>query len=184
MEFARTKLSGMVIIEPAVHRDRRGFFLEVYHAEKFRRAGIDAVFVQDNHSLSLRGTLRGLHGQLRRPQGKLVRVIEGAVWDVAVDLRRGSPTFGEWVGVELSAGNLRQVWVPPGFAHGFCVASERAQVEYKCTDLYRPEDEFGIIWNDPDLAIDWPLADPILSEKDARLPRLAEVVDRLPSPPL
>ncbi len=180
MRFETTRIPGVIVVEPTVHRDRRGFFLEVYHAAKFREGGIPETFVQDNHSKSVGGTLRGLHGQLHHPQGKLVRAIEGSIWDVAVDLRRRSPTFREWIGVELSAENLRQLYIPPGFAHGFCVTSETAQVEYKCTALYDPADEFGVIWNDPDLAIEWPIDEPIISEKDSRFPRLAEVIDGLP----
>jgi dTDP-4-dehydrorhamnose 3,5-epimerase len=135
--------------------------------------------VQDNHSYSRRGILRGLHGQSPRAQGKLVRVIEGEVWDVAVDVRRGSPTWGRWVGFELSAKNFRQLYLPPGLVHGFCVVSEVAQVEYKCTEFYYPEDEFGVAWNDPELAIAWPLRDPILSPKDQSAPRLRDVQHRL-----
>lgn len=179
MRFLPTELPGVVVVEPAVHRDARGFFLEVYHAEKYRRGGIQAAFVQDNHSRSVRNTLRGLHAQLRRPQGKLVRVIEGEIWDVAVDIRPSSPAFGRWVGVTLSADDLRQLWIPPGFAHGFCVLSASAQVEYKCTELYDREDEIGVVWNDPDLAIGWPISEPLLSPKDAALPRLAELAPLL-----
>jgi dTDP-4-dehydrorhamnose 3,5-epimerase len=164
-----------------VYRDGRGFFLETYHADKYRAGGIEGPFVQDNQSRSVERTVRGLHLQLRRPQGKLIRVIEGEIYDVAVDVRRGSPTFGRWVAVTLSADNFRQCYVPPGFAHGFCVTSLVAQVEYKCTDLYDPASEIGIAWNDPELAIPWPVADPILSERDRRHPPLAGVMDRLPS---
>src|SRR5580765_8005535 len=155
-----------MIIEPDVHVDVRGFFLETYHADKYRAAGITDVFVQDNHSRSGRSTVRGLHLQLRRPQGKLIRVIEGEIFDVAVDVRRGSPTFGKWVGVTLSAENFKQVWVPKGFAHGFAVVSGVAQVIYKSTDLYDPASEVGIAWNDPSLAIDWPVREPGLSPRD------------------
>jgi dTDP-4-dehydrorhamnose 3,5-epimerase len=183
MEFKATPLPGLVIVQPKVFRDPRGFFLEVYHEEKFRRAGIDAAFVQDNHSFSVHGVLRGLHGQLRRPQGKLVRAIEGEIYDVAVDLRRRSPTFRRWVGLRLSGETLEQLYIPPGFAHGFCVLSERAQVEYKCTALYDPADEFGIVWNDPELAIDWPLSQPVVSQKDAGFPPLKEVLGKLPDYP-
>ena len=180
MRFLPTNLPGVVVVEPRVIRDERGFFLESYHQAKFRTGGIDATFVQDNHSRSSRGTLRGLHAQLRDPQGKLVRVVAGEVWDVAVDIRRGSPTFARWVGVPLSAATLRALWVPPGFAHGFCVLSEHAEVEYKCTALYNPGDELVIAWNDPELAIAWPLREPLLSPRDRAAPRLAEVRDRLP----
>jgi len=148
-----TDLPGVVVIEPEVHADGRGFFLETYHAERYERHGIRGPFVQDNHSRSTAGTVRGLHLQLRRPQGKLIRVIEGEVYDVAVDVRRGSPTFGRWVAVTLTSDNFRQCYVPPGFAHGFCVVSPIAQVEYKCTDLYDRASELGVAWNDPALAI-------------------------------
>lgn len=184
MEFSRTELPGVVVVDPKVWSDQRGFFLEFYHAEKFRRGGIDARFVQDNHSYSVEGTLRGLHGQCRSPQGKFLRVIRGAIYDVAVDLRRSSPTFKRWLGLELSAENRRMVYIPPGLVHGFCVTSDVAEIEYKCTAVYDPEDEFGVVWNDPDLAIDWPTDAPILSEKDASFPRLAEILDTLPEYPV
>jgi|TARA_Y100000589_G_scaffold148014_1_gene141512 dTDP-4-dehydrorhamnose 3,5-epimerase len=171
-----TRLSGCVVIEPQVFGDHRGFFLETFQAQRYReQAGIDLAFVQDNHSRSSRGVLRGLHFQLRRPQGKLVRVVHGEVFDVAVDLRRRSPTFGQWEGVYLSGDNKRQVWVPPGFAHGFLVLSEFADFEYKCTDYYDPSDEGAIVWNDPDLAIQWPSGVEItLSDKDAQAPTFRE----------
>lgn len=174
MKVQTTALAGVLIIEPRVFQDERGFFLETYHARRYAEAGLDAVFVQDNHSRSRYGTLRGLHFQVANPQGKLVRVIEGAIWDVAVDIRPGSSTFGQYVGVELSAGNVRQIYVPPGYAHGFCVTSDVAQVEYKCTAFYDAADERGIAWNDPTLAIPWPIATPILSARDSRNPTLAE----------
>lgn len=180
MRFEPTAIEGVLLVEPDVFRDPRGFFMEAYHARKYAEGGIPVEFVQDNHSLSVGGTLRGLHAQEKHPQGKLVRAIEGVVFDVAVDIRRGSPTFGKWVGYELSSENHRQLYTPPGLAHGFCVLSERAQVEYKCTDFYDPDDEFGIIWNDPEIAIDWPIESPVLSGKDAALPRLSEVLERLP----
>jgi dTDP-4-dehydrorhamnose 3,5-epimerase len=176
-----TALPGVLVLEPDVHADGRGFFLETYHAERYREHGIDGPFVQDNHSRSVAGTLRGLHLQLRRPQGKLIRVIEGEVFDVAVDVRPGSPTFARWVGVTLSAENFKQCYVPPGFAHGFCVLSPVAQVEYKCTDLYDPAGEIGIAWNDPTLAIAWPVERPILSARDGQHPRLADLIDKLPA---
>jgi dTDP-4-dehydrorhamnose 3,5-epimerase len=175
-----TPLPGVLLVEPQVFRDERGFFLEVFHAGKFAAQGVDVAFVQDNHSRSRRGTLRGLHVQLPRAQGKLVRCIEGAVFDVAVDIRRGSPTFGRWYGVELTADNFRQLWVPPDFAHGFCVTSESAQIEYKCTELYDPAGDLAIAWNDPAIGIDWPIAEPLLSAKDAVAKRLDELTDRLP----
>lgn len=181
MRFLTTELPGVILVEPDVHGDSRGFFLETYHERKYREGGITPRFVQDNHSRSVARTLRGLHAQLRQPQGKLVRALEGEIFDVAVDIRRGSPSFGRWLGVRLSADNFRQLYIPPGFAHGFCVLTAAAQVEYKCTALYDREDEIGVAWNDPDLAIAWPVPDPILSPKDAAAPRLAEILDRLPS---
>ena len=181
MQVVKTELPGVLIIEPDVHADPRGFFVETYHAEKYDAHGITGPFVQDNHSRSAGGTLRGLHLQWRRPQGKLVRVIEGEVYDVAVDVRRGSPRFGRWMAVTLSADNFRQCYIPPGFAHGFCVVSPVAQIEYKCTDLYDPDGELGIAWNDPALAIPWPVRDPLLSARDQRQPTLAELGDRLPA---
>lgn len=178
MKFTPTELPGVIVVEPDVHRDDRGFFLEVFHGDKYAAGGIDAVFVQDNHSRSSRGILRGLHSQCRQPQGKLVRAIEGEIFDVAVDSRRGSPTFGRWFGVVLSGDNFKQLYVPPGLLHGFCVLSERADVEYKCTALYAREDEISVRWNDPAIGIEWPLSDPLLSDKDRDAPLLAEVADR------
>jgi dTDP-4-dehydrorhamnose 3,5-epimerase len=175
-----TDLAGVLVIEPDVHRDGRGFFVETYHAEQYGAYGIPFPFVQDNHSRSAARTIRGLHLQLRRPQGKLIRVIEGEVFDVAVDVRRGSPTFGRWVSVVLTAENFKQCYVPPGLAHGFCVVSEVAQVEYKATEPYDPASELGIAWNDPTLAIRWPVANPILSDRDKQLPTLSELADKLP----
>jgi dTDP-4-dehydrorhamnose 3,5-epimerase len=174
-------IPGVVVIEPDVHRDPRGFFLETYHADRYRAAGVPGVFVQDNHSRSTRGTIRGLHLQLRRPQGKLIRVIEGAIFDVAVDVRRGSPDFGKWVAVTLSAENFKQCYVPPGFAHGFAVVSDVAQVEYKCTDLYDPAGELGIAWNDPEIGVAWPIEHPFLSERDRHLASLSAVIAQLPT---
>lgn len=170
----------VLIIEPDVHRDPRGFFVETYHADKYRASGITPVFVQDNHTRSLGRTVRGLHMQRKRPQAKLIRVIAGEIYDVAVDLRRGSPSFGRSVGVVLSADNFRQCYIPTGFAHGFCVLSSTAEVEYKCSDIYDAADEFGIAWNDAALAIPWPVTDPLLSDRDKRNPTLAEVADKLP----
>ncbi len=180
MEFRRLAIPDVILVVPDVHSDERGFFLETYHRRKYADGGIDAEFVQDNHSRSRRGILRGLHAQDRKPQGKLVRAVEGEIWDVAVDVRRGSPTFGHWVAETLSAESFRQLWVPVGFVHGFCVLSEAAQVEYKCTDFYDRSDEIGVVWNDPDIGIEWPIDDPILSPKDRDAPRLADLGDRLP----
>ncbi len=180
MKFIPTKLPGMVVIEPDVHRDERGFFLESFQAKKYAAAGMALPFVQHNHSKSVKGTLRGLHAQKDHPQGKLVRVLRGEIYDVGVDVRVGSPTFGKWDGVLLSAENFKQIYVPTGFIHGFVVVSEEAEVEYKCTDFYAPSDEFGVIWNDPDIGIQWPVKAPLLSKKDGLLPRLADIKDRLP----
>jgi dTDP-4-dehydrorhamnose 3,5-epimerase len=180
VKFSRTEIPGVIVIQPDIHRDERGFFLESYHQQKYAEAGIDAVFVQDNHSRSVRGTLRGLHMQLARPQGKLVRAIRGSLWDVAVDVRRGSPTFGRHVAVELDADTHQQLYVPPGLAHGFLVTSEHAELEYKCTDFYDPGSELSIVWNDPELAIPWPMEAPLLSTKDRDAPTLAEVMEQLP----
>jgi dTDP-4-dehydrorhamnose 3,5-epimerase len=180
MQIVPTDLPGVVIIEPDVHRDGRGFLVETFHADRYRRHGIDGPFVQDNHSRSAGGTVRGLHLQRARPQGKLVRVVAGAIFDVAVDVRRGSPTFGRWVGMTLSAENFRQCYVPAGFAHGFSVVGDVAEVVYKCTDVYDPANEVGIAWNDPSIAIEWPVRDPMLSKRDAANPLLADVMDRLP----
>ncbi len=181
MKCESTALSEVLVLTPDVHRDPRGFFLETYHAQKYREAGVGATFVQDNLSRSIRGTLRGLHAQRQRPQGKLIRAVVGAIFDVAVDIRRGSPTFGRWAGVEISGENFRQCYVPPGFAHGFCVLSDVAVVEYKCTEFYDPTDELGLIWNDPDLAIRWPITDPTLSGKDGAAPRLRDLLELLPT---
>ena len=180
MKFVPTGLPGVIIVEPDVHRDGRGYFVETYHAEKYRAGGIEGPFVQDNQSRSIGRTLRGLHLQVGRPQGKLIRVIEGEIYDVAVDVRRGSPTFGRWVGVTLSAESFRQCYVPPGFAHGFFAVSQVAQVEYKCTDLYDRKGEIGVAWNDPALAIAWPPGEPILSDRDRAQPTLAELGEALP----
>ena len=174
MTVIETSLSGVLLIEPRVFGDARGFFCETYQAERYAAAGIAARFVQDNVSRSGRGTLRGLHFQAPpHAQAKLVSCLDGAVFDVAVDLRVGSPTFGRWTGAELSADNMRQMFVPEGFAHGFVVTSETALFSYKCSDVYAPEVEGAIVWNDPDLAIDWPVSDPILSARDAAAPAFA-----------
>ena len=176
MQATRLAIPDAVLIEPKVFGDARGFFYESFNQRAFNEAtGTDYQFVQDNHSRSSKGVLRGLHYQIQQPQGKLVRVVQGAVFDVAVDIRKSSPTFGQWVGVELSADNHRQLWVPPGFAHGFVVLSETAEFLYKTTDYYAPEHERCIAWNDADLRIDWHLVgSPVLSDKDARGLALAQ----------
>ncbi|MBI5142217.1 MAG: dTDP-4-dehydrorhamnose 3,5-epimerase [Nitrospirae bacterium] len=180
-EFIETALPGVLIVEPAVYRDSRGFFLEMWQQTRYVDGGIDAVFVQDNHSRSSYGVLRGLHYQLRHPQGKLIYVVSGEIFDVAVDIRRGSPTFGKWVGVVLSGENKRQLYVPEGFAHGFCVMSETVDVMYKCTDYYSPKDECGVKWDDPSLGIKWPVDSPVLSGKDELNPLLSDIPsERLP----
>ncbi|WP_417536732.1 dTDP-4-dehydrorhamnose 3,5-epimerase [Methylophaga sp.] len=176
MKVVPTTLKDCVVIEPQVFGDHRGFFLETFQAERYaEEASISLPFVQDNHSRSGKGVLRGLHFQITKPQGKLVRVVNGEVFDVAVDLRRDSPTFGQWEGVYLSGDNKRQFWVPPGFAHGFVVVSETADFEYKCTDYYDPTDECAIAWDDPDIGIKWPIDLEVkLSEKDANAPGFRE----------
>ena len=169
MQFIATDIPGLIIIEPKVFGDARGFFMETHNERAFRDAGIDVRFVQDNYSRSSRNVLRGLHYQIKQPQGKLVRCVAGSVYDVVLDIRRGSPTFGRWLGFELSAENKRMVWVPPGFAHGFMVTSDTAEFTYKVTDFWAPEHERSVQWNDPALAITWPLGgtQPTLSKKDA-----------------
>lgn len=181
MKLVLTQLEGVVVIEPRVFADERGFFFESYQAERYAAAGLPDLFVQDNHSCSGPGTIRGLHYQLRQPQGKLVRVIRGAVFDVAVDIRQGSPSYARWVGVELSAENKRQLYIPPGFAHGFCVPAETSEVEYKCTAYYNPDDDRGIRWDDPTIAIDWPVKTPFLSPKDRSYRLLTDDRDDLPT---
>ncbi|MBT9132359.1 MAG: dTDP-4-dehydrorhamnose 3,5-epimerase [Firmicutes bacterium] len=181
MKLSETRLPGVLLIEPVVYGDTRGFFMETWHQKRYAQAGLPASFVQDNLSFSGRGTLRGLHFQHPQAQGKLVFVLQGEVFDVAVDIRHGSPSFGQWVGVTLSADNKRQLYIPAGLAHGFCVTSETALFAYKCTDFYNPQAEDGIIWNDPDLGIAWPDVVPILSEKDRNYPRLKQLPpERLP----
>lgn len=179
MQFSRTKIREVILIEIPKFDDDRGFFMETYHAKKFNDAGIKINFIQDNHSYSKKNILRGLHYQLKFPQGKLVRCTQGEILDVAVDIRTSSPTFGEWVGEILSSANAKQLYVPPGFAHGYVVLSEHAEVEYKCTELYHPEDEYGIAWNDPDIGIDWKIENPILSKKDKEQPLLRNVKEKL-----
>ena len=176
MNVVKTELHDCVIIEPKLFGDERGFFLETFQAERYADlAGITLPFVQDNHSRSSNAVLRGLHYQKTKPQGKLVRVVRGEVYDVAVDIRQGSPTFGQWEGVILSEENKRQFWVPPGFAHGFLVLSGTADFEYKCTEYYDPSDEGSIVWNDPDIDISWPISNPVLSNKDKNAATLADL---------
>jgi len=175
MNITETKLAGVLIIEPKVFGDSRGFFKETFQAERYLEVGIEYTFVQDNYSRSQKGVLRGLHFQITKPQGKLVSCPKGAVFDVAVDIDPKSTTYSQYVGVELTEENHKQLWVPPGYAHGFCVLSETADFQYKCTDYYDPSDEGGVIWNDPDVAIQWPITNPSLSSKDALLPTLAEL---------
>ena len=174
MQVSKTPIDGLLTIEPKIFADSRGMFYEVYSENRYEEHGIPC-FVQDNHSVSKKGVLRGLHYQVNPGQGKLVRVTRGEVFDVAVDIRKQSPTYGKWWGLSLSETNNFQLYIPIGFAHGFCVLSESAEVLYKCSDYYSPENERGILWNDPDLAIDWPVKDPILSEKDAVYPLFSEL---------
>lgn len=182
LSVTSTALEGLMIIEPVVFRDARGYFFESYQYQKYKELGLSRPFVQDNLSHSRCGTMRGLHYQLRQPQGKLVYVVAGDIFDVAVDIRQGSPTFGAWVGITLSSENQRQVFIPEGFAHGFCVVSAEAHVIYKCTDFYAPDDEYGILWSDPGIGITWPVTDPLLSPKDSANPRLRDVpLEKLPA---
>ncbi len=180
MRVVDTSLPGVKLIEPTVHRDERGFFLETYHRHRYGQAGIDAEFVQDNYSRSGQGAVRGLHAQLRAPQAKLMRVVVGAIFDVAVDIRVGSPTFGRWFGETLSSDNFRQLFIPEGFVHGFAVLSTFAEVEYKCSAFYDPADEISVRYDDPAIGIEWPVTAPILSPRDAAATPLAELHDRLP----
>lgn len=178
MNVIETKLPGVLIIEPKVFGDHRGFFIETFQVERYCKVGISLPFVQDNHSRSPRGVLRGLHFQRTRPQGKLVSVSRGSVYDVAVDIDPDSPTCGQFVGVELNDENHRQLWIPPGYAHGFCVLSEVADFQYKCTDLYFPADEGGLLWNDPELNISWPVQEPQLSARDRQNPTLRQLLGK------
>jgi dTDP-4-dehydrorhamnose 3,5-epimerase len=179
MKVTKAAIPEILIIETDVHEDPRGFFMETYHQARYSESGIDWVFVQDNFVRSHRNILRGLHYQLKHPQGKLLYVTRGEIFDVSVDVRWGSSNFGRWVGLELSQENRRQIFVPPGFAHGYFVISEEADVIYKCTDFYAPGDEYGIFWADPDIGIDWPVQKPLLSPKDQKYPRLREVPKEL-----
>jgi dTDP-4-dehydrorhamnose 3,5-epimerase len=181
VNIVATDLPGLCVIEPKVFHDDRGFFVESFHDEHFAEAGLPAIFRQDNHSRSRRNVLRGLHYQLRYPQGKLVTCVHGEVFDVAVDIRVGSPTFGQWTGLTLRADEPRYVWIPPGFAHGYCALSEVADVTYKCTDIYHADDDHGVLWNDPSIGIRWPIAEPLLSPKDQRHMPLDRSRDDLPS---
>jgi dTDP-4-dehydrorhamnose 3,5-epimerase len=174
LDIRETSLPGVLLIEPRVFGDDRGFFMETYRADVLREAGITDAFVQDNHSRSARGVLRGLHYQEPNAQGKLVRCTRGAIFDVAVDIRRGSPSFGRWFGLELSDANKRMLWIPPGFAHGFCALEDHSDLVYKCTTLYDAASDRSIFWNDPDIGIGWPIEEPILSAKDAAAPRLRD----------
>jgi len=179
VKFTETPLPGVILIEPRVFGDARGFFMETYRADLFKAHGIVESFVQDNHSRSARGVLRGLHYQEPYPQGKLVRCTRGELFDVAVDIRRGSPAFGKWYGTTLSEENKAMLWIPAGFAHGFCALTDDAELVYKATEIYHPEADRGIRWNDPEIGIDWPIADPSLSAKDAAAPLLRDA--ELPS---
>jgi len=182
LKTVATDIEGLIIIEPDVYPDKRGFFTETFQAQRYAEAGISSSFVQDNLSYSTRGTLRGLHFQVNRPQAKLVHVISGEIFDVAVDLRAGSPTYGKWAGVDLSGANHRQLFIPEGFAHGFYVLSDTAYFAYKCSDFYAPDDEGGVLWSDPDIGIRWPAGEPIVSARDLDLPRLNVLgPDRLPA---
>jgi len=182
MKIITTSIGGILIIETRTFKDKRGFFMETYHQKKYNTYGINATFVQDNLSYSLKNTLRGLHFQMKHPQAKLIQVISGEIFDVAVDLRPGSDTFGKWTGIHLSDENRRQVFLPEGFAHGFCVLSEFALFYYKCSDFYTPDDESGIIWSDPDIGIEWPVINPIISEKDNQYHKLIDLTaEQLPS---
>jgi dTDP-4-dehydrorhamnose 3,5-epimerase len=183
LRVVATELPGVLVVEPTVWRDARGSFVETWHARRYAEAGIPDAFVQDNRSRSVRGTIRGLHLQTGRPQGKLVQIVEGEVYDVAADVRIGSPCFGRWVGTRLTGDDARQLWIPAGFAHGFCVLSAEAVVEYKCTAAYDPASEVRIAWDDPDLGVRWPVPAPLLSDGDRAAPRLAQVRERLPAYP-
>lgn len=176
MKFESVKIQGLKVITPDIFKDGRGYFMEAYHAPKFHNSDLSVSFVQDNQAGSVKNVLRGLHFQTKFPQGKMIQAIRGEIFDVAVDIRPGSPTFKQWHGIHLSSENHLQFYVPPGFAHGYCVISDYAEISYKCTDIYHPEYETGIIWNDPDIDIQWPISTPILSQKDISLPRLNDLL--------
>lgn len=175
VNITTTSLEGVLVIEPQVFNDKRGFFMETFHHKRYREHGINRTFVQDNLSYSVQDTLRGLHFQVRHSQAKLIQVVTGEIFDVAVDIRSGSPSFGQWVGIRLSGNNRRQIYIPEGFAHGFCVLSESAHCLYKCSDFYAPDDERGILWSDPAIGIDWPIEEPIVSDKDGNYPLLGDL---------
>lgn len=177
LTLSNTEIKGVIIIESDIYNDERGFFREIYRSDKYK--DLNQIFVQDNFSHSKKRVMRGLHYQLNNPQGKLVTAISGEIFDVAVDIRKESPTFGKWVGALLSSSNKKQIYIPTGFAHGFCVLSEHADVMYKCTELYNPEDEYGLIWSDPTVNIDWPISDLIVSEKDSAAPMLSQIPEGL-----
>ena len=182
MKIITTPIEGILIIEPKTFKDKRGFFMETYNQDRYNAFGINATFVQDNLSYSLKNTLRGLHFQIKHPPAKLIQVSSGEIFDVAVDLRTGFATFGKWIGIHLSGENRRQVFIPEGFAHGFCVLSKFALFHYKCSDFYKPDDEGGILWSDSDIGIEWPVKNPIISEKDKQYQKLSDLTaEQLPS---
>lgn len=182
MKILTTSIEGILIIEPKIFKDKRGYFMETYNQSRYNESGINRTFVQDNLSYSLKNTVRGLHFQIKHPQAKLIQAISGEIFDVAVDLRPGSSTFGKWTGIHLSDENRRQVFIPEGFAHGFCVLSEFALFCYKCSDFYTPDDEGGIVWSDPSIGIEWPVESPIISEKDNQFQKLSDLTpEQLPS---
>ncbi len=182
MKIITTSIKGILIIEPLIFEDKRGYFMETYNQNRYNEFGIDKTFVQDNLSYSLKNTLRGLHFQIKHPQAKLIQVVSGEIFDVAVDLRPGSASFGKWTGIYLSDENKRQVFIPEGFAHGFCVLSEFALFCYKCSDFYAPDHEGGILWSDPDIGIEWPVETPIISDKDIQYQKLSDLTsEQLPS---
>lgn len=180
MNLIKTKLPDVFLVEPDVFRDRRGLFIESFHSDKYEVLGVPRLFVQDNYTRSKKNVIRGLHGQVKDPQGKLIRAVRGEIFDVAVDMRKGSPTFCQWVGQILSGTNFRAMYIPPGFFHGFAVLSDEADVLYKCTAVYNPADEVGVRWNDPKLNVQWPVSDAVLSDRDLALPFFPEILKKLP----